>query len=173
MCANAVPYSGSVCRNELLAMTQCFPDIFSVSDNDPVLVLVSSESLSEMTQLLNAFELFGSPECVAAATPFLCVYLFGGLCDEGGQHYLPTAGECEEISTGICRREWQLARSFGMDIVDCRRLPRELPSLCASNFSSGSGDVEEAVIPEEENGKLAIIISFPRKTVLLKGKGHS
>ena len=110
-----------------------------MSDSDTI--LIGRESLMSQRQpeeLLRAFELFGSPECVAAATPFLCVYLFGGLCDEDGTHYLPTASECEEISTGICQREWELAHSIGMEIVNCDLLPSDTPAMCSiSNVGAG------------------------------------
>lgn len=146
MCEDATPYSGSVCRDELLAIAECFPDESFLSGDDPILVVQNTEaSLRQTRELFSAFELFGSAECVAAATPFLCLHLFGGICDKSGRHYLPTASECLEISTGPCRMEWELARSLGMEIVDCNALPRNSPSQCFNSTTEKdtTEDVDE------------------------------
>lgn len=111
-------------------MTECFPDDSLTSD---LLVVTDASAQQQTVSLIGALELFGSPECVAAATPFLCVRLFEGVCDSMGVLYLPTMDECEEISTGICRAEFELARSVGMELVDCAQLPRESPSLCTDS----------------------------------------
>ncbi len=132
-------------------MTQCFSNGSIVSDSDPILVVRgSSASIRRTEQLLNAFQLFGTARCVEAAAPFLCVYLFGGVCDETGTHYLPTASECVEISTGVCQMEWEMARSIGMEIVDCSTLPSNTPLQCFS--STTDDDLEAADDENDENG---------------------
>jgi hypothetical protein len=144
MCGYPVTYTGTVCRDELLAMTECFPE----DSLTPDLLVVFDASMQQQTlSLINSLELFGSPECVAAATPFLCVYLFEGVCDGSGTLYLPTMAECEELSAGVCKAEFELARSVGMTLANCAQLPRESPSLCAD--SSQTGGMNETF---DENG---------------------
>ena len=132
MCEERVLHSESVCRVELLSLMECFPGDSFMSDSSTI--FIGGEFSMSQIQLLSSFKQFGSPECVAAATPFLCVYLVGGLCDGNGTHYLPPASECVQISTGICQREWELARSFGMEIVDCDLLPRGSAADSNSKF---------------------------------------
>lgn len=126
-------------------MTECFPDDSLTSD----ILVVSDSSVQQARDLVGALELFGSPECVAAASPFLCVYLFEGVCDSRNVLYLPTMQECEEIRTSICRVEFELAESVGMELVDCTRLPRESPSLCSNSSQAdetldGNGMIENS-----------------------------
>lgn len=146
-CGSPVPYTGDICSRELLSVMECFPEDSSLMMVDLQVVSVSSEDQAQT--LVGALQQFGSPECVAAATPFLCVYLFRGVCDDvNGTHYFPTAAECEEISSGVCREEFRLARSFGMDIVDCATLPTGPPSLCSTNSSQDNVRLRT----ENENG---------------------
>ena len=141
-CGSPVSYTGSVCRDELLSITQCFPDISQTSD-----ILVVSDSSAQAEALLGGLQALGSPECVAAATVFLCVHVFQGVCDENGTHYFPTAGECEELNSGVCQAEFELSRSIGMEIVDCTVLPTDSPFLQCPNGG------QEVVMPDE-NGML-------------------
>lgn len=141
-CASPVSYTGSVCRDELLSMTQCFPESSQMPE-----ILVVSDSSAQAEVLLGGLQAFGSAECVAAATTFLCVHVFQGVCDENGSHYFPTAGECEELNSGACQAEFERSRSIGMEIVDCTVLPRDSPFLQCPNGS------QEVVMPEE-NGML-------------------
>ena len=73
-----------------------------------------------------------SQECLQAAVPFLCHYLFP-LCDNTtGELYLPTQEECLQIREQVCSREWSLAKvaGFGDQLPDCSQLP----------LQAGSGD---------------------------------
>jgi hypothetical protein len=117
-------------------MTECFPE----DSLTPDLLVAFNASVQ---QQISSLKMFGSPECVAAATPFLCVYLFEGVCDGNGTLYLPTMAECEELSAGVCKAEFELAKSVGMT-VNCAQLPRELPSLCsrASGMNETNGNVK-------------------------------
>ena len=142
-CASPVSYTGSVCRDELLSVMQCFPDI----SQTPILVV--SDSSAQAEALLGGLQAFGSPECVAASTVFLCVHVFQGVCDENGTHYFPTAGECEELNSGVCQTEFELSRSIGMEIVDCTVLPTDSPFLQCPNGS------QEVLVPGE-NGMLKL-----------------
>lgn len=158
-CTSPVSYAGSVCRDELLSMTECFPDDSLTAD---LLVVTDASTQQQTVSLIGALELFGSPECVAAATPFLCVYLFEGVCDSRGLLYLPTIDECEEISAGICRTEFELARSLGMELVDCAQLPRESPSLC----NADSRQENETL---DENGRLNFLAFIQLYTTAWQG----
>ena len=127
-------------------MMQCFPDSSQMPD-----ILVVSDSSAQAEPLIGGLQAFGSPECVAAATVFLCVHVFQGVCDENGTHYFPTAGECEELNSGVCQTEFELSRSIGMEIVDCTVLPTDSPFLQCPNGS------QEVVMPDiDENGMLKL-----------------
>ena len=139
-CASPVTYTGDICSSELLSVMECFPDNSLMME----LQVVSVSSQEQAQTLIGALEQLGSPECIAAAVPFLCVYLFQGVCDEDKTHYFPTAGECQEISNGVCQEEFRLARSFGIEIVDCATLPAGPPSLCAnSSLDNVRGRMDE------------------------------
>lgn len=151
-CSSPVSYTGSVCRDELFSMTECFPDNSLTSD---LLVVTDASTEQETLSIIRSLELFGSPECVAAATPFLCVHLFDGVCDSEGVLYLPTREECEELSTDVCRTEFELAHSIGMEFVDCEQLPTESPPLCTDS-SQGFGNGAFVEPSADENGKLVV-----------------
>lgn len=126
-CTNPVPYSGSVCRDELLALVECF----SHKPSTPADVLVVSDSrISEIQQLLSSLEAFASPECTQAARPLLCLHFFGGVCDEEGISYRPTVHECREIADGVCQREFEIAYNAGAKLIDCDVLPEEISIFC-------------------------------------------
>ncbi len=131
-CSSPVSYTGTICRDELRSITQCLPN-----DSRTVDLLVGSDSSLQQAQaVVGSLELFASPECVAAATPLLCVYLFEGVCDDRGVRYLPSREECTEISATVCKTD--PARSVGMVPVDCAALPINPPSSCYNYLSQGN-----------------------------------
>ena len=90
----------------MAARQKCLPDRCD-STEIYVQMSASQEILeSQVNFLLNSLQL--SPECSEVAGPFLCFYYFG-LCDSSGELYLPSAGECETITTQTCAREFQIA----------------------------------------------------------------
>jgi len=136
-CTVPFVYSGSLCRDELLSMSTCFP-------NDSVTpeIQVVRDASEQVQQLISRLEYLGSTECIAAAKPFICVYYFGGVCDGQGVHYFPTAQECKELSDGPCQTEFKLAENIGLQIVDCDMLLGGTPLLCSdSNHEFDEGEV--------------------------------
>ena len=72
----------------------------------------SSERELQAQQILTGLQLLGpTPECRDVVEPFLCFYTFG-LCDSGGELYLPSSGECETLTTETCAREWRMAEAI-------------------------------------------------------------
>ena len=102
-------------------------------------ILVFNNASSKFISVLQAF---GTPECVMAAEPFLCLYLFGGVCDGNRTHFLPTREECLEISTEVCRTEWELVGNATITLPNCAILPRQDSVNCSVENSSSSGKNE-------------------------------
>lgn len=116
------------------------------SEEAPASVLVARDASQEAGQLIGGLGLIASAKCVAVAEPFLCLYLFGGVCDENGVNYLPTSAECLEISTGVCQVEWELGRTAGFPLPDCSTLPEENPPSICSNTSLDDNDMNDMFI---------------------------
>ena len=125
------PTEGGLCQSVLedtLLSMNC--DI-----EDSPLVLRDAETNARL--LIPAVGQSPSPECRAAAIPFLCLHLFG-LCDGSGVSIQPTSGQCRNIRDDLCRVEWQAAMSFGFDLPDCDSLPNQQASCV-----EGSGSLSE------------------------------
>ncbi len=101
--------------------------------------MVFNNASEQAAQFIGALRAFGTPECVMATVPFLCLYLFGGVCDGNGTHFLPTREECIEISTGVCRTEWELAGNAMITLPNCAILPRQESITCSMGESPSSG----------------------------------
>ena len=124
-CASAFNYTGELCREELLSQREsCFLEP-QTSD----LLILNNPSQMFMTQI-STFRVFGSPECVAAGIPFLCLLTLG-VCDNNGTQFLPSKETCIEISNGACRMEFEQARALGLGTPDCSILPEEEFSVCS------------------------------------------
>ena len=135
ICPSMLPYSGSVCKQELTALSKCLPSRLLWND-----VLIRSDQSEIVRPLLDALG-SASDDCKAAALPFLCVYFFG-LCDSTGKAYRPSSSQCTEISTGVCAREWTLASNFlGATLPDCASFPNEtiLIESCDNAYMAASG----------------------------------
>ena len=72
-------------------------------------------------------------DCLNHAHRFLCQYLFP-LCDNNGTLYQPTYDECLNISEGVCKDAWSLARSV---VPVCLDLPNTT-SICNANATAAS-----------------------------------
>ena len=135
-CSPVISYDGTVCRQELSVLANCFPD----TEQDGI-VRIQSDQTETFHPLLDALNAFASDDCKAAALPFLCVYFFG-LCDSTGKAYRPSSSQCTEISTGVCATEWALASNFaGVTLPECSSFPDEtmLTGSCDSNAGSAGG----------------------------------
>ena len=138
-CISAVAYSGSVCREEFLSYySECLvDDNFQTSD-----ILVATDASASAGQFISNLRVFGSAECADTAVPFLCFYLFGGICDGNGTLYLPTEEECFKI-TKVCSAEWELAQNFGFKLPNCNTLPTEPISFCSNSTKEDNRRINE------------------------------
>ncbi len=135
-CSSPVLYSGSVCRNEILLARECLPAQLQIPDA----IFVATDASEQAQQFINGLRLISSPECMEAAVPFLCLSLFG-VCDGNGGQIFPTEKECLEISTGVCKREFELASTFGLELLDCSGFPEESP--CSNSSEEYLYDFED------------------------------
>ena len=104
--------------------------------NDP-------DTVSNVNQVIGALGILApSPQCLEEAIPFLCLYLYGGLCESSASSssIRPTAGQCRNIRDTLCSSEWESGEAFGLDLPDCDSLPEE-QVFCGDQSESGSGAV--------------------------------
>lgn len=101
---------GDICTPILQQLQQCL-----LPESDSAVTMVSPQRGSqEMTSssfqsFLQSLRLLGaSQDCIAAATPFACQYLFP-LCSSTSEPILPSAEECMHLSDGVCDEVWQRA----------------------------------------------------------------
>lgn len=105
-------YTYSTCRKELSLKSACSVDAQASSEcavmiasnvDQPVDVVESVAKLVKYSlKCAGATE-----ECQSYVTSFMCSYLFP-LCDEhAGTVYKPSIEDCIEITTGVCREDWQ------------------------------------------------------------------
>ena len=85
------PYSGEVCRYQLISLLLCFFDATASSSALNILTSISQDSSEEMAMLL-VNVLSPSEECLGELLPFLCLALFP-LCDpDNNLHTISKAG---------------------------------------------------------------------------------
>ena len=112
-CDNWKNYTGEICLDHLAKLQSCYAS--QVDVHVPVRIphdTNQGEAESTATRLLHGLPLlFPSPECEAAITPFLCLYLFGS-CDTDNQSQRVTQAECKKMRDDVCAREWALAERF-------------------------------------------------------------
>ena len=142
-------YTGSVCRQQLLAWKECavggakeiFLDLTFIKlsqeekERDAAQFLhflreLHSNWLLKLLVLLHEFTnvgSFGSDHCQRAAGLLVCQIYFP-LCDEcqSGNSYLASRKECERLSMDECEKEWTSARQYGIPLPNCTDLPGEL-----------------------------------------------
>ncbi len=97
-------------------------------------ILVFNNASEQAAQFIGALN--ASQECVMAAVPFLCLYFFGGVCDENMTHFLLDREECFNISTGVCRTEWEVV---GKALPNCTILPGQDSVNCPTEVLLSSG----------------------------------
>ena len=122
-CVSAFPYTGDICKEELLSQKENF---FLEGQSSDILIL-RNISISAVEQIAAI-----SSGCREVGMPFLCLYFSGGICDKNGTHLIATRETCEEISNGVCYMEFKQA---GLNIPDCSVLPEE-QNIC---FGRSSG----------------------------------
>ncbi len=94
-----------------------------------------------------------SSACADAARPFLCQFIFVGVCDEEGNLYQPTFQECNELENGDCKLDFYLAKNsgfdllYGFDLPDCSTLPSFRPNRnCRASYGSGQASSSEYLL---------------------------
>ena len=92
--------------------------------------------------------------CKVALVPFLCLYFFP-ICDDTGAALHPDAGYCEEISSSVCKEEWNVAIAMGIEslLPQCGLLPSE-PSFL-NRKCIGKAAIQQ-VVGNVDRGKLYI-----------------
>ena len=101
-------------------------------------VAANEQLVSTVTALLQ-----GNPDCLNISRRFLCQYLFPP-CGGNGTQFPPTYQECVVISTGACKREWQLAQANPnvIPLPACVNLPNTT-SICSSENPGAWGGGDE------------------------------
>ena len=149
---SAEPYTGSVCRQQLLAWQGC-----AVGGAQDVLLDMTLVELTQVERERDAAQFlhflreltwsddsvpfqkvvtfgscsgsFGSDHCQREAGLLICQSYFP-LCDEcqSGNAYLASWEKCETISTMECEEEWESAREYGIPLPNCTDLPEQVAS---------------------------------------------
>ena len=121
-------YNGR-CRDTLASLQSCLPNETS-SD----VYIAEGLDVAELESQISVLEgglgfIQATPECVAVAIPFFCLYLFG-VCDASGRYYQPPHNDCISVSTDICKTEWIEATRFNFPLPQCEILPNVGP-ICS------------------------------------------
>ena len=115
-------YTDSACLQVLNQRNNCL----SCNDSYTSIVSSANEKAKEDTArfIRNGLPLLGaSRTCTSHLIPFMCFYLFP-LC--GSNATAVSREQCIQISTGVCKNEWQLALGISTlkdQIPNCERLP--------------------------------------------------
>ena len=131
-CASPVLYTEEFCKEELLSQRE---DCFLEPRTSDLLILSNPDKL--FISQIGSLRAFGTSGCVAAGIPFLCLVTLG-VC-QNGTAYFSTKETCTEISNGVCRMEFQQARTLGFSTPDCSILPEEESSVCFEAGSKNAG----------------------------------
>ena len=108
MCTPEI-YTGSICREALQTRQSCLLDRNTSGDIFIAADPASSQSSREeqASLIIQGLSLLTpGPECMKAAVPFLCFYIFP-LCDSASGLHQPSSEECREITEDICAQEFQ------------------------------------------------------------------
>ncbi|KAL5515467.1 hypothetical protein EMCRGX_G000637, partial [Ephydatia muelleri] len=121
-----VNYSKSTCFQALSEISACLPGTQHNDSSIKIAANVDQETNDETAQLIiSGLPLLGASEmCKSSLIPFMCLYLFP-LCDGKGMAHKPSIDQCIEISTVLCKDEWQKAQSISTvknQLPDCQRL---------------------------------------------------
>ena len=121
LCAGET-YQGQVCRLPLLAQQNCL-----TGNPGAVEIHIPSRSSQQNLEhtLASGLQLFDpGPQCLAALTPFMCLYTLG-LCDGSGVLHLPSLEECVYVRDTACAQEWASAAAVVGEnsLPQCQSLP--------------------------------------------------
>ena len=147
---SAEPYTGNVCRQQLLAWQEC-----AVGGSEDVLLDMTLVELTQVERERDAAQFlhflcelswsddsvqfweivtfgpcsgnFGSDHCQRAAGFLVCQSYFP-LCDEcqSGNVYLASRQDCERISMVECEEEWESAKEYRIPLPNCTDLPEQV-----------------------------------------------
>ena len=109
-CAN---YTKQACLQTLTQTKACLLGVEINSSNIMIAANIDQETNENTAQLvISGLPLLGATEmCTSSFIPFMCLYLFP-LCDGNGTAHKPSRDQCIEISTVVCKNEWQKALAF-------------------------------------------------------------
>ena len=105
------------------------------NNSNEVIIANADQEASESTAQLvvDGLPLLGATEtCTSSFVPFMCLYLFP-LCDGNGTVTRPSRDQCIEISTVICKDEWQKALAISSvkeKLSKCESLALARESVC-------------------------------------------
>ena len=146
---SAEAYTGSACRQQLLAWQAC-----AIGQSEPIFLDLSfmEQSLKKRERdvsrfihflckfffvlqcVLRLFQLhdvlgnFGSDYCQRAASLLVCQSYYP-LCDcESGHSYFASREQCERISMEECKKEWTNAKQYNIPLPNCTDLLEEVTS---------------------------------------------
>lgn len=104
-CSSPFIYTGKACHDILKPFRNCLPDAQTNKD-----ILVQSSKFTLERDVMEKIEIIKSvtfsEQCSNLAVQLVCLYYFAPLCDSRGVAYRPSASQCLELSTNLCRREW-------------------------------------------------------------------
>ena len=122
----------------MVQSNECFFDGQNNSNAVMIAANVDQEASESTAQLVvDGLPLLGATEaCTSSFVPFMCLYLFP-LCDGNGTVTRPSRDQCIEISTVVCKDEWQKAlglQAVKKNLPDCASLPTT--SNCEGSFTA-------------------------------------
>ncbi len=125
-CSLVEPYSGEVCREELISLQLCLFDETASSSALNIPTSISQDSSEEQAMLLVNGLSFLSPseECLEEIFPFLCLALFP-LCDPDNNLRTISRVGCLSLRDEICVDTWRMAvQVLGPGVLPiCESLP--------------------------------------------------
>ena len=131
VCNGAVPYIGSVCRQELQSWQEC---VGLKSDDITVGMQVLDEEIVSTVQRLLSGE---SEECSISGFQFVCQFNYPLYDCSTNRVFLATREDCLTVSTEVCMPFWRLAIEFGFEefLPNCDDLPSSETYQEMGNFS--------------------------------------
>ena len=103
-------YTKTSCLRSLIQIESYFTGGLQNDTYVEIAANVDQEAIENTAQLIiSGLPLLGATEmCTSSFIPFMCLYLFP-LCDGNGTVHQPSRDQCIEISTVVCKDEWQKA----------------------------------------------------------------
>lgn len=118
-------------RNESVCWEELRNTLLSRNCTAGASISVINSAEASFKNMLGKLSLLGpSKSCQEAAMPFLCLYLFGGVCTGGSESVLlqPTSSQCSELRDDVCKQEWEIALTFDVRLPDCETFPNKSTS---------------------------------------------